>query len=90
MKVGDLVRYPMYEFPSPKHQNIPPHRGDNMQVGDLVWSLEFSLHNEVVERRLAIIIALDHDDYNPYFIGLVACGTQGKTSRRYLEPMGRE
>ena len=60
-----------------------------MQVGDLVWSLEFSL-DEVVERRLAIIIALDYEDYNPYFIGLVACGRQGKTSRRYLEPLDRD
>ena len=57
-----------------------------MQVGDLVWSLNL----DGVERRLAIIIALDYEDYNPYFIGLVACGRQGKTSRRYLEPLDRD
>ena len=57
-----------------------------MQVGDLVWSLSTTPHTNP-KRRLAIIIALDHDDYNPYFIKLVACGRQGKTSRKYLEPM---
>ena len=56
-----------------------------MQVGDLVWSL----HGDTTDpkKRLAIIIALDYDDYNPYIIKLVACGRQGKTSRKYLEPM---
>jgi len=64
-----------------------------MQVGDLVWSMSLSRNEQktlgvVVEKRLAIIIALDYDDYNPYFIKLVACGRQGKTSRKYLEPLG--
>ena len=59
-----------------------------MQVGDLVWSLEYSL-DEVIERRLAIILALDYDDYNPYFIELVANGNRGKTARKYLEPLDR-
>ena len=59
-----------------------------MKVGDLVWSLNFnSLDGTVIEKRLAIIVALDYDDYNPYFIQLVVCGRQGKTSRKYLEPM---
>jgi len=61
-----------------------------MQVGDLVWSMSLSSNKQktlgvVVEKRLAIIIALDYDDYNPYFIKLVACGRQGKTSQKYLE-----
>ena len=59
-----------------------------MKVGDLVWSLESNWKGENVKRRLAIIVALDYDDYNPYFIHLVVCGRQGKTSRKYLEPMG--
>ena len=58
-----------------------------MKVGDLVWSLDISLKGTVSKRRLAIIIALDYDDYNPYVIQLVVCGRQGKTSRKYLEPM---
>ena len=62
-----------------------------MKVGDLVWSMSLSRNEQktlgvVVEKRLAIIIALDYDDYNPYVIQLVACGRQGKTSRKYLEP----
>ena len=62
-----------------------------MQVGDLVWSVTHSvIGNEVIERRLAIIIALDYDDYNPYFIQLVASGNRGKTARKYLEPLDRD
>jgi len=53
------------------------------KVGDLVWSLSTTPHTNP-KRRLAIIIALDYDDYNPYFIKLVACGRQGKTSQKYL------
>ena len=56
-----------------------------MRVGDLVWSLSFDALG--TKRRLAIIIALDYDDYNPYIIKLVACGRQGKTSQKYLAPM---
>lgn len=58
-----------------------------MKVGDLVWSLESNWKGENVKRRLAIIVALDYDDYNPYIIQLVVSGRQGKTSRKYLEPM---
>ena len=58
-----------------------------MKVGDLVWSLDISWKGTVPKRRLAIIVALDYDDYNPYVIQLVVCGRQGKTSRKYLEPM---
>ena len=62
-----------------------------MQVGDLVWSVTHSvIGDEVIERRLAIILALDYEDYNPYFIKLVACGRQGKTARKYLEPLDRD
>jgi hypothetical protein len=58
-----------------------------MKVGDLVWCLSYDRYNmnRVIERRLAIIVALDYDDYNPYIIKLVACDRQGKTSRKYLE-----
>lgn len=59
-----------------------------MQVGDLVWSL--SADTTDPKKRLAIIIALDYEDYNPYFIKLVACGRQGKTARKYLEPLDRD
>mgnify|MGYP003109008633 FL=1 len=59
-----------------------------MQVGDLVWSLSDDIKGS--KKRLAIIIALEYDDYNPYFIKLVACGRQGKTSRKYLEPIDRD
>ena len=63
--------------------------GSMFKVGDLVWSLTHSIiENEVIIRRLAIIIALDYDDYNPYIIKLVACGREGRTSQKYLEPMG--
>ena len=61
-----------------------------MKVGDLVWSLERCYQSKVVGRRLAIIIVMDYDDSNPYIIKLVACGRQGRTSRRYLEPLGRD
>ena len=62
-----------------------------MKVGDLVWSLTNSIiGNEVIERRLAIILVMDYDDSNPYIIKLVACGREGRTSRRYLEPLGRD
>ena len=57
-----------------------------MKVGDLVWSLSSDALG--TKKRLAIIVALDYDDYNPYIIQLVVCGRQGKTSRKYLEPMG--
>ena len=60
-----------------------------MKVGDLVWSLSHDKYDKtkVIERRLAIIIDFDFTDYNPYFIKLVACGRQGKTSIKYLEPL---
>jgi len=60
-----------------------------MQVGDLVWSLSFNI-NENIEKRLAIIISTRNGEYNPYLIKLVACGRQGKTSEKYLEPMETE
>ena len=60
-----------------------------MKVGDLVWSLAFRI-DEVIQRRLAIILAMDYDDSNPYIIKLVACGREGRTSRKYLEPMSRD
>ena len=59
-----------------------------MKVGDLVWSLSDTTSDP--KKRLAIIIALDYDDYNPYIVKLVACGREGRTSGKYLEPMGRD
>ena len=53
-----------------------------MKVGDLVWSV--GPYN-ILGRRLAIIVVMDYDDYNPYIIQLVATGEQGRTSRKYLE-----
>ena len=64
-----------------------------MQVGDLVWSLTHDRYDmsEVIERRLAIIVKVGNRHLsNPYIIKLVACGRQGRTSRKYLEPMGRD
>tara|TARA_B100000123_G_C25485744_1_gene321238 strand:+ start:288 stop:530 length:243 start_codon:yes stop_codon:yes gene_type:complete len=58
--------------------------GDSMQVGDLVWSV---CPYGVLGRRLAIIVIMDYDDYNPYIIQLVATGEQGRTADRYLVPM---
>ena len=59
-----------------------------MKVGDLVWCLSYDRYNmnRVIERRLAIIVVMDYDDNNPYIIQLVACGRQGRTSRKYIEP----
>ena len=56
------------------------------KVGDLVWSLS-GKHRGEIQKRLAIIVALDFDDYNPYVVKLVACGRQGKTSQKYLAPI---
>ena len=61
-----------------------------MKVGDLVWSLERCYQNKVVGRRLAIILAMDYDDSNPYIIKLVACGREGRTSKKYIEPLSRD
>ena len=53
-----------------------------MQVGDLVWSISFTN-----EKRLAIITEVDHQYVNPYVIQLVASGFEGRTCKRFLEPM---
>ena len=58
-----------------------------MKIGDLVWSLEHSYFGGVLKRRLAIIVSIDYDDYNPYIIQLVVTGKQGRTSKKYLEPI---
>ena len=58
-----------------------------MKVGDLVWSLAYEPCGIKIVKRLAIILVMDYDDSNPYIIKLVACGRQGRTSRKYLEPM---
>jgi len=60
-----------------------------MKVGDLVWSVtRGNLDPRAIkERRLAIIKDIDPDwGINSYTIVLVACGREGRTSRKYLEP----
>ena len=57
-----------------------------MQVGDLVWSLSSDALG--TKRRLAIILKVEPIYINPYIIKLVVCGRQGRTSSKYLEPMG--
>ena len=58
----------------------------NMQVGDLVWSLNFSsIDGTIIEKRLAIIVEIGADPYNPYWIQLISNGREGKTCEKYLE-----
>ena len=59
-----------------------------MRVGDLVWSLDLDKYGmgKVINRRLAIIRKIG-DSHNPYHIMLIACGRQGRTSEKYLEPV---
>ena len=62
-----------------------------MKVGDLVWSLAYEPCGIKIVKRLAIIVKVENRHLmNPYIIKLVACGRQGRTSRKYLEPMGRD
>ena len=57
-----------------------------MKVGDLVWSLVLnSFDGTVIERRLAIIVEIGADTYNPYWIFLISSGKEGKTCEKYLE-----
>ena len=57
-----------------------------MKVGDLVWSLNFnSLDGTVIEKRLAIIVEIGADPFNPYWIQLISNGREGKTCEKYLE-----
>ena len=59
-----------------------------MQVGDLVWCLEYDKYksNPIQERRLAIITEIDRFYVNPFVIHLLSCGNSGRTSECYLEP----
>ena len=62
-----------------------------MKVGDLVWSLAYEPCGKVIVRRLAIIVKVENRHLmNPYIIKLVACGREGRTSKKYIEPMGRD
>ena len=63
-----------------------------MKVGDLVWSLTHkqTTTKVVVERRLAIILKVEPVYINPYIIKLVACGREGRTSKKYIEPLSRD
>ena len=57
-----------------------------MKVGDLVWSLNFSaIDGTIIEKRLAIIVEIGADPYNPYWIQLISNGREGKTCEKYLE-----
>ena len=56
-----------------------------MKVGDLVWSLEYSvLDGTVINKRLAIIVEIGADRFNPYWIQLISNGREGKTCEKYL------
>ena len=56
-----------------------------MKVGDLVWSLVLnSLDGTIIAKRLAIIVEIGADPYNPYWIHLISTGKEGKTCERYL------
>ena len=55
-----------------------------MKVGDLVWSLNFSLDGTIIEKRLAIIVEIGADPFNPYWIQLISNGREGKTCEKYL------
>ena len=55
-----------------------------MKVGDLVWSLNFSLDGTIIEKRLAIIVEIGADPFNPYWIQLISTGQEGKTCGKYL------
>ena len=59
-----------------------------MQVGDLVWSLTPKHHFSPVQRRLAIIREVeDRIDEPRYHITLLACGSEGHTYKKFLEPV---
>ena len=56
------------------------------KVGDLVWSLSGN-HRDEIQKRLAIIVEIGADPYNPYWIQLISNGREGKTCEKYLAPM---
>ena len=57
-----------------------------MKVGDLVWSLVLNYFDGTIrEKRLAIIVEIGADPYNPYWIFLISNGKEGKTCEKYLE-----
>jgi len=60
-----------------------------MKIGDIVWSLIWFDNDmgRILEKRLAIIIDVEPRGNNCYTIALIVCGTQGRTSEKYLEPM---
>ena len=59
-----------------------------MQVGALVWSLTPKHHFSPVQRRLAIIREVeDWIDEPRYHITLLACGSEGHTYKKFLEPV---
>ena len=59
-----------------------------MQVGDLVWSLTPKHHFSPVQRRLAIIREVeDWIDEPRYHITILACGSEGHTYKKFLQPL---
>ena len=59
-----------------------------MQVGDLVWSLTPKHHFSPVQRRLAIIREVEEWGGLPrYHITILACGSEGHTYKKFLEPV---
>ena len=57
----------------------------NMKVGDLVWSKTYDANGDEVTKRLAIIVEIGADPFNPYWIQLISNGREGKTCEKYLE-----
>ena len=59
-----------------------------MRVGDLVWSLTPKHHFSPVQRRLAIIREVeDWIDEPRYHITILACGSEGHTYKKFLQPL---
>ena len=59
-----------------------------MRVGDLVWSLTPKHHFSPVQRRLAIIREVeDLIDEPRYHITILACGSEGHTYKKFLQPL---
>ena len=59
-----------------------------MRVGDLVWSLTPKHNFSPVQRRLAIIREVeDWIDEPRYHITILACGSEGHTYKKFLQPL---
>ena len=59
-----------------------------MKTGDLVWSLTPKHHFSPIQRRLAIIRKIeDWGVEQRYHITILACGSEGHTYKKFLEPV---